>query len=79
MNEVKRTQTVTMADIIDRSGNKVGELEEDGNFTEGRMANIARKVLNDPLASVRNVRKHRVVYFMDAELFLALADKRPAK
>lgn len=79
MNEVKRTQTVTLADIIDRNGNKVGEIEEDGNFTEGRMANIARKELNDPLASVRNVRKERVVYFMDAERFFALADKRPVK
>ena len=79
MNEVKRTQTVTMADIIDRNGQKVGEIEEDGNYTEGRMANIARKELHDPLASVRNVRKQRVVYFMDAERFFALADKRPAK
>lgn len=79
MNEVKRTQTVTMADIIDRNGNKVGEIEEDGNYTEGRMANIARKELNDPLASVRNVRKQRVVYYMDAERFFALADKRPAR
>lgn len=79
MNEVKRTQTVTLADIIDRNGNKVGEIEEDGNFTEGRMANIARKELNDPLATVRNVRKERVAYFMDAESFFELADKRPVK
>lgn len=74
MPMVKRTVAVTRADVYDPEGHKIAEVEQSGRLGAARMANVARRELKDPLATVRNIRYDDKTYSMSLARFIELAD-----